>query len=192
MRTRKLGCRFVSGRQKWAFFLTSPEVKSVGTAICALMVRSRWTRVRSRVRVVELVEFFFSNPKDLGPSNGRSWTCIAGVGRVLKIASFEGPMILREYCKFLVCKTRRVPRWAGDQYQRISMLICDVLQIFSDPSTCDCSRSWLFKKGLGARFTYSRFLTKPWSVIRAPIISNGKKGTWLFRGFVGMKNYPVL
>ena len=32
-------------------------------------------------------------PKDLGPSNGRVWTCIRG--RVLKIASFEGPMILR-------------------------------------------------------------------------------------------------
>ena len=71
------------------------------------------------------------------------------------------------------------------------MLICDVLpsQIFSDPSTCDCSRSWLFRKGLGARFTAG---SSPYSVTRVPRISNEKRAPGCLEGLSGMNNYPVL
>ena len=39
--------------------------------------------------------------KDLGPSNGRVKEPVLRRGRVLKIASFEGPMILRDKQKKL-------------------------------------------------------------------------------------------
>ena len=50
--------------------------------------------MKHRIQQDSTSGYLMIHPKDLGPLNGKVWNLCSRV-RVLKIVSFEGPMILR-------------------------------------------------------------------------------------------------